>query len=399
MVVRVQSSDFAIFMRKIGYSVGLENTFSRVSDFSRLYGGQDSLTIGDVKRLLHAPAPEGWALQPQNEHILDFLRSIEVISVRGGEVGVLELGEALAILWRRTPRAEFPNALRFLLTHALILADGDIFLNALSAHFDEDAFAASIGNMVEYKWSILERLFQSQQQRAAIYRTVNIEVQDSNPGSRGSAGPKTGPLAGMALSGTGGPLSQGQASRPAVRISPSYVAKTLGRRRAWAMSLGLAGADGVPTTDGDHLLRTLASTGFAGPSCMSMWPLAHELAVPLFMSARLPPEVPTLSSWEFLLLVGRGMAMLGNGSRPCDQNDMDDLRAVIRTFHSLNQSRSIVRNEVPVRVAFRCLLAQAIGQSSVPDFPARIKTEQGLASPQVIARSSRVAELALSEPR
>ena len=127
-----------------------------------------------------------------------------------------------------------------------------------------------MANMVEYKWSVLERLFQSQQQRAAIYKTVNIEIQDSNPGSRGLAGPKTGPLAGRTSAGTGGPLSQSQATRPTVRISPNYVVKTLGRRRAWAMSLGLAGADGVPTADGDRLLQTLAATGFAGPSCMTM---------------------------------------------------------------------------------------------------------------------------------
>jgi hypothetical protein len=386
-------------MRKIGYSVGLEHTLSRVADFARIYGDRESLTIGDVKRLLHATPPEGWGLQPQNEHILDFLRSIEVVSVRGGEVGVLELGEALGILWRSKSEVRFPEALRFLLTHALIIADGDIFLNALSTHFDEAAFASAVARLLEHKWSVLERVFQSQQQRAAIYRTVNIEVQDNNPGSRGLGGTKTGPLLTTASTRVGGPLSQGHAARPTVRISPNYMAKTLGRRRAWATSLGLSNADGTPTSDGERLLRTLATAGFAGPSCMATWPLSHELAVPLFTSTRLPPEIPALSSWDFLVLVGRGLGMLGNGSRQCGQADMDALRRVIRTFHSLNQSRSIVRNEVPARVAYRCLLAGAIGQRDVPDFPTRISEEQGLASPQVIARSSRLAELALSEPR
>lgn len=398
MVARAQSSDFAIFMRKIGYSVGLEHTLARVGDFARLYGSREAITIGDVKRLLHAPPPEGWNLQPQNEHILDFLRSIEVLSVRGADVGVLELGEALGILWKILPDTAFPEALRLLLTHELVLADGDIFLNALAAHFDEAAFAAAIARLLEHKWSILEQTFLSTQQRTAIYKAVNIEVQDNNPGSRGLAGGRTGPLAATSTARLG-PLSAGSAARPPIRISPNYVVKTLGRRRAWATSLGLAHDSGALTAAGEGLLQTLATAGYAGQSCMSTWPLAHELMIPLFASMRLPPEIPVRTSWDLMVLVGRGLGLLGTELRTSGQRDIDTLLDVIRTFHSLNQSRSIVRNEVSVRVAYRCLLACAIGEPQVPDYPSGIQQEQDLPSPRVIARSSRVAELALSEAR
>lgn len=398
MVVRARYSDFAIFMRKIGYSVGLEHTLARVGDFARLYGGSETITIGDVKRLLHAPPPDGWNLQPQNEHILDFLRSIEVLSVRGPDVGVLELGEALGILWKTLPRHTFPEALRLLLIHELVLADGDIFLNALAAEFEEAAFTAAMGRLLEHKWSILEQTFQSTQQRAAIYKAINIEVQDNNPGSRGLADARTGPLGAASTTRTG-PLSAASAARPSIRISPNYASKTLGRRRAWATSLGLAHDSGAPTAAGEGLLQTLALAGYAGKSCMSTWPLAHELEVPLFTSMRLPPQVPVRSSWDFMMLVGRGLGLFGAELRACLQADIDTLLNVIRTFHSLNQSRSIVRNELPVRVAYRCLLAHSIGEPQVPDYPEGIRLEQGLPSPRVIARSSRVAELALSEVR
>lgn len=398
MVARAQSSDFAIFMRKIGYSVGLEHTLVRLGDFARVYGGSETITFGDVKRLLHASPPEGWGLQPQNEHILDFLRSIEVLSVRGADIGILELGEALGILWKTMPKHAFSEALRLLLTHQLVLADGDVFLNALAVQFEEEAFTAAIGRMLEHKWSILEQTFQSAQQRAAIYKAVNIEVQDSNPGSRGLAGARIGPLRAIPIARPG-PLSVASASRPPIRISPNYATKTLGRRRAWATSLGLAHESGAPTVAGEGLLRTLASAGYASQACMSTWPLAHELDIPLFTAMRLPPHIPVRSSWDIMVLVGQGLGLLGAGLRACEQADMDALLAVIRTFHSLNQSRSIVRNELPVRVAYRCLLAQSIGEPQVPDYPAGIRLEQELPSPRVIARRSRVAELALSEPR
>lgn len=398
MVARAHSSDFAIFMRKIGYSVGLEHTLARLSDFARVYGGSETITIGDLKRLLHAAPPDGWGLQPQNEHILDFLRSIEVLSVRGADVGVLELGEALGILWKTMAPEGFRDSLRLLLTHELVLADGDVFLNALAVQFDEAAFNAAMGRLLEHKWSILEQTFQSTQQRTAIYKAVNIELQDNNPGSRGIGGAKTGPL-GANPTAQPGPLSAVNASRPPIRISQNYVAKTLGRRRAWATSLGLAHASGAPTVAGEGLLRTLASAGYAGQACMSTWPLAHELETPLFTAMRLPSQVPVQSSWDMMLLVGRGLGMLGSQLRACGQADIDALLDVIRTFHSLNQSRSIVRNEVPVRVAYRCLLAHAIGNAEVPNYPEGIRHEQERPSPRVIARSSRVAELALSEAR
>lgn len=398
MVARAQFNDFAIFMRKIGYSVGLEHTVARVADFARMYAQQDTLTIGDIKRLLHADPPEGWGLKPQNEHILDFFRSIEVVTVRGGDVGVLELGEALGILCKLQEETRFQNTLRFLLAHALVLADGDVFLNALAVQFDEAEFAAALTRLIEYKWSVLEQVFQTTQQRAAIYKSVNIEMQENNPGSRGHAGNRAGPLAG-GISARLGPLSIGETGRPEIQISANYLTKTLGRRRAWATTLGLATDHGALTPLGQRLLDALANAGYAGPSCMATWPLAHELAIPLFTAVRLPPVVPRLSSWDFMVIIGRGMDSLGSSMREAGAQEMDRLLEVMRVYRSLNLSKSIVRNEVPVRVAYRSLLGLSAGEPDVPEYPTLIQLEQRAPSPRVIARTSRIAEVALSEGR
>lgn len=397
MVARAQSSDFAIFMRKIGYSVGLEQTLSRLDDFARLYAGQDILTLGDIKRLLHAPKPQGWNLEPQNEHILDFFRAIEVISVRGGDVGVLELGEALGIACRLQDEVAFAASLRFFLAHALVLADGDIFLNALASQFDQIEFERSMTRLIEYKWTVLESTFLTTQQRAAIYRSVTIEMQDNNPGSRGKAGSQVGPLA-SGRAARVGPLG-GEGGRPEIRISPNYLAKVLGRRRSWAVSLGLCDGEGALSTIGHRLISNLASAGYAGPSCMATWPLAHELATPLFTTVRLPAAVPKATSWDFMVLIGRGLGLLADEWREAGEGERQKLIEVLRCFHQLNTSKSIIRNEVPVRVAYRCLLGMAIGGDAVPDYPALLQHEQAVPTPRFIARTSRLAEFALSEGR
>ncbi|ELL4312295.1 hypothetical protein QFP33_001596 [Pseudomonas aeruginosa] len=398
MVARAQSSDFTIFMRKIGYSVGLENTLSRLRDFSNLYAGQESISIGDIKRLLHAPKPIGWELEPQNEHILDFLRSIDVVTIRGGDVGVLEFGEALGILGKLLADEQFEVALKFLLTHALVLADGDIFLNALASEFDEVEFLPRITRMVEYKWTVLEEVFKTGQQRAAIYRAVTVETQENNPGSRGKANPRTGPLAPPGETKRVGPLSSSM-SRPDVRVSPNYLVKTLGRRKAWAYSLDLCDDRGSLTYKGQELLSALSAAGYSGPSCMAMWPLTYELKTPLFSSIMLPDKIPRCSSWDFMVLIGRALGVLGSKKAESEVDDLDGLDKVIRCFYSLNKSRSIVRNEVPLRVVYRCLLGLSIGKDNVPDYPSLIRAEQGRKAPRFIARESRLAEMALSVAR
>lgn len=397
MVARAQSSDFNIFIRKIGYSVGLEQTLSRLKDFSNLYAGKDSISIGDIKRLLHAPKPAGWGLEENNEHILDFLRAINVITIRGNDVGVLEFGEALGILGRLLQGERFEAALNFLFAHALLIADGDIFLNALASEFEEQDFSARITRMLEYKWGLLESIFKTPQQRSAIYRSVTVEIQESNTGSRGKPSSRLGPLADV-RGNKAGPLGIG-IGRPDVRISKNYLVKTLGRRKAWASSLGLCNDQGKLTSIGQALLTAMIKVGYSGPSCLAMWPLEYELKTPLLSSFSFPEQMPVLSSWDFLILVGRSLGFLADNFRDGNEKDLDTLGEVLKCFYSLNKTRSIVRNEIPVRVAYRSLLAISIGADYIPDYPDLIKAEQKKELPRFIARESRLAEIALSTVR
>jgi hypothetical protein len=159
MVDRARSKEFAVFIRKIGYSGGLEYTLERLRDFARLYGGQDTLTYADISRLLHAPKPNGWGLDRNNEHILDVLRSLGVVDVRRGEVAVLEAGDALGVLKRlQDGGPAFDDSIKFIFAHSLSLADGDVFFNALASCFDAEEFARRLLRMVEFKWNLLKPL-------------------------------------------------------------------------------------------------------------------------------------------------------------------------------------------------------------------------------------------------
>jgi hypothetical protein len=392
MVDIVPSKEFSIFMRKIGYSVGLEHTLDRLKDFARLYGDQDSLSYADINRLLHGAKPNGWALS--SEHILDVMRSLGIVDVRRGEVTVLEAGEALGVLRRMQGDGEaFGSSVDFVFAHSLALADGDVFFNALASCFDPGEFARRILRMIEFKWSVLEGRFTSPQHRIAIYNAINIEAQENNPGSRGKGKLDALPDPSRLRQSRGAlaPIVR----RPEPKVSEPYLSKALPRRKAWAVSLGLASADGVPTAAGERLLRTLTQAGYCGPSCVATWPLRHEVLHPVFFALG-DAGPPVLDSWSFMVLIGRGMGLLGTHDSLGSSTEISTLQTIFQTYRALNGSKSIVRRELPGRVAYRCALGLSIGQDSVANYPQLISDEQKTPSPRIVSRESRVAELALS---
>lgn len=400
MAAVAPSNSFSIFIQKIGFSVGLEHTLDRLRDFAEAYSARDTFTAADVSRLLH----EKWGLKRQNEHILDVLRSLNIVTVAAGNVSVLETGEALGILRRMVVAdSHFDKVLRFLFLQTLIRSDGDIFLNALAADFEPEEFKARATRMLEHKWSILEAHFKTPGQLAAVYRGVNIEAQENNPGSsRGSSlASRTKPDP-YRLQTRTGPL-QVSASRPDIRISDAYLTKALPRRKAWAVSLGLADVRGTVTDLGKNVISTIAGAGYAGPSCIAMWPLLHELQTPALANFVGEGSVPLLTSWDYLHLVGRSLDLLPEAVLPQvggkhATEALDRLVALLHVYRSLNVTKSITRIELPIRVAYQCVLGLATGGSPVLNYPKIIEAEQNKPFPKIIARKSKLAEYALSSP-
>ncbi len=398
MAAAAPSNPFSIFIRKIGFSVGLEHTLERIDDFARVYGSQDSFGAADVSRLLH----ERWRLKQTNEHILDVMRALDIFQMSIGNVGILETGEALGILFKLTSgAAPFGDALRLLFLQSLVRADGDIFLNALACEFDEEEFRAQISRMIEYKWSELEKHFRTPQHLGAMYRAVTIEAQENNPGSSrsGSLTARMKPDPDRLTARTG-PL-QSLASRPKIKVTEAYLRKALPRRKAWAVSLDLCDVRGRPSELGREALATFAAAGYSGPNCMAVWPLQSELEIPIMTNFSAENSFPRLSSWEFFVLAGRALRLLpGAVSAPADDRErskaLGQLKTIWDTYRSLNVTKSITRVELPVRIAYLCVLGLATNNGAVLDYPDIIRHEQRTPFPRIIARKSKLAELALS---
>ena len=96
-----ESDQFSIFMRKIGYSVALEHTFSRLIDLANVYAANCHIALADWQNLVY----EKWELKTDN--IADVFRALEVIQRARGTINVLPMLDMLGVLRLEYKKSEF----------------------------------------------------------------------------------------------------------------------------------------------------------------------------------------------------------------------------------------------------------------------------------------------------
>jgi hypothetical protein len=394
MVGTAQAADFAIFMRKIGYSVGLEDLVSRAGDFGRAYAADESFRYADWVRLVR----ESWNLK--SEHVADVFASLRIVRIINRDPIPGPIGEALGILARRLDGERYERAVRFLILLAVIYHDGDIFLNALASSFRREEFRGSLLQAIRAKRETLFSVFGSYQEKEAVFHAVAIDRQRTN---RGSSGGKT--LDSLAK---GRPLSDRTRSLglpqklDLTRLdepSEDYLDKVLVTRRGWADALGLY--NDALTDRGIGLLSRLRESGFghgAGP--FLVWPTAFEIARARFNLGTFS-EIPIKSTLDFMQAVAEGLrdraqkAAIGS---PTGKSFVSYVAAVYDDFRSLSQNRSMIRNELPLEVLGATWYAEGEANGTV------MALEQSLldaAAPEegLIIRTSQTIELAITVKR
>lgn len=363
MAAIAPSDPYSIFIRKIGWSVGLENTFSRVSDLVQLYVANKEISPTTWANLVR-DEKIGWGLQSNN--IADFFSSLQLIKVQKREVHVLPCLDALALARMNLGNdQQFSDALKFILGSQLILADGDIFLNFLAGQFVREKVEPLLRRMILEKRNRLIKVIRAPQLSERVIRSVAIDVQHTNMG---------GAAVGKSLSDTRrrAPLTPRLAPLASrldpnkVEISDDYFRKVTGRRRDWARSLGLINEDLEFTNVGTTLLSTFRlAMGCSDDGPVICWPLAHELE-----NLHLFPEklsIPRLSLWNHICTVREGLMFdaAGNAdSKSVKQEVLQQFESMYAFYRSLCPKRDLLRREIPIGVFFHaavgCYIAKQI---------------------------------------
>ncbi|AQZ49999.1 hypothetical protein [Martelella mediterranea] len=403
MVATAHSDPYAIFMRKIGYSVGLEYTAERVGDLASRYLKDRDITAASWHELVTGSKDEGnWGRDKSAEkHIGDFFNSLRLIHRTSGDVIALENLDAIAIASELLGEEEENQAARdFLFLWAILVNDGEIFVNLLLAGFEEQAIKDTLRAMMRNKRGEAVEYLKGKATAQLINRVITIERQEKNKGSAG------GGQSVASLRRTE-PLQSERAARlgmdedDEIEFSDDYFRKVPPRRRDWAISLGLWDEKKGLTQRGHDFLDGLRQRGYIDTTdYFTFWPMDYELVRSGFRPDLFGDDTKNL--WT--CLVDFAEAYAGLHVKPNAKNDVDAavevIGEMIEVFRSLHVRKAMLRRELPITIAYPSAIAMGCARRKpVLDLPSAILAEQKGEQRRLALRPSRHTGGALSIKR
>ena len=396
MAAIAQSDRYAIFMRKIGYSVGLEYMYERVSDLVKVYVENRDISINVWNGLRNRSTYR----KRDPRSFEDFFFSLRLIQRTAGDILVLENLDALAIgdgLLNSASEQEQDIARLVIILQAILINDGEIFVNLLLAGFEEEKIKSSLTKMILRKRKKIGDILQGRESQKRIGRIITIERQESNRGSTGGGQSvnslrRTEPLQ----------VQRFGASRASdddsIVFSDDYFRKVPPRRKEWARSLGLWDDETGLTHRGRDFVDGLSVAGFIDEEeVFTYWPMDYELLRAGFRPNLLGED--TRGLWD--CLVKFGAAYSGPRVNPAGKGDTEAvvkfIKSMMEIYKSLHVRKAMLRRELPITVAYPVAIAYACAKGEpVYDIPAAIRAEQRGAERRLAFRQSRNTGGALS---
>lgn len=397
MAATAHSDSYTVFLRKIGYSVGLERTLERAGDLDEMYRQNRDVTASIWKELVSGP--EHWNLKTDN--ITDVFYSLRLIQRTSGDVLVLENLDAMAIAGTLLDDPARQEAARsFLLLWAILVNDGEIFVNLLLSDFQEDRIKDNLSAMLLQKRATLKKVLIGRGSEKRINRVITIERQEKNKGSAGAGQSvtslkRTEPLQPERAAGSN------SVAGDRIEFSDDYFRKVPPRRKDWARSLSLWDDEVGLTQRGKDFIDGLSEAGYIDAGGLfTYWPMDFELIRAGFRPDLLGEDTKGL--WE--CLVDFGAAYAGLRVKPRSKDDADSavalVAAMMDVFKSLHARKAMLRRELPITIAYPAAVACACAKEEpVLDLPAAISVEQKGEKRRLAFRQSRNTSGALSLKR
>ena len=394
MAAIVHSDSFAIFMRRIGYSVGLERTLERLTDLERIYRSNRDLTLPSWKNLVTSECRWGLA---NSKNIADVYFSLRFIQEVKGDVLVLENLDSMAIACKYLEKESERETVRaFIFLWAILVNDGEIFMNLLLSNFDDAQIKKKLSTAIDKKLSVLHEIFPRKETMRRISRIVTIERQETNKGSAGIGQSvntliRTKPLQEKEL------FRSDHSVRKSVQLSDDYFRKHPPRRKYWALSLGLWDDKVGLTCKGCRLIDAMIQSGYiSDDGVFTFWPMDYELIRAGFRPDLLPN---TKNLWDTLIDFGKAFTDdLSVESSACPDTDhtVKLIQEMMKIFRSLHTRKSMLRREMAITIAYPAIIAISCAQGvSVADIPGILKKEQIGDKRRITLRRSRLTGGAL----
>lgn len=380
----VQADPYQGLIRKIGYSVGLEDIVNRVKKLVSLYVQDRSISYGAFSDLVE----KDFGRQRSGaKHFVDFYGTLNLLRGVGRGLEPLYQLDSLSILKRILASNEdkYDTALKVVLTQCIIEADGDIFLNGLLSDFQPDQMRGRLEAMVQAKRHQVTKEMRSPHLLAKVYQTINIKNESTDekagaPGAlpQGRFARRLEPLDSSRRTSQLTPPTELET----VVIPQDYLKKASKTRKAWAQELGLF-QDGKKTEQGKQLLRHLEGrilSKSAGDTAVLFWGYKSDLDI-VNLKLQTKIEACDCEAWDLLCAIGRAHDYSGSFSVvPALDSDeiIDFLQNTLALYREGNSSKGLIRNSLPLYIAEPVLAAWCISEAhQMPDLSAILEEEYG----------------------
>lgn len=388
MVGTVQSDRFGVFMRKIGYSVGLESTLGKLDDLTETYIDRRNVDYDAWSSLV----AEKWGRGKRDQDFGNLFGVLGYLKVYGHTVNVLPRLDAAALSRTQLARSgiDWASATRFIFLVSLIEADGEIFLNCLANEFDPGAFEKALVRVLAYKRERLHEVFRQPGLRERIDRAVAIERQGTNVGSAGKD--RRAQLLERAKALRRRTTLRGRPED--VRgLSEDYKRKVPAVRQAWAKSVALCDAAGRLTEEGRKVIDNFRSAGcHNGSGDIVIWPCKEDLVrlrLNLQQFGRMNVKWWSVVRETFVALGGRVRGETGT------DYDVEGLSAewgeMFGMYRRMGGAKTILRRELPLTVAYLATAATRLARSEpLENLPVAVEEQRKLGGRSgVMVRTSR----------
>jgi hypothetical protein len=400
MAVIAQADPLDRLVRKIGYSVGLEDLVDRVRQLVALYARDGAITATAFRDLVE----KGFGRKNAVEHFANFYSQLNLVRAvtwehAGGlpnqqkavtipkTLEPLYQLDSLLILRRMFPTddTKYSTSLRVVLTQSIIEEDGDIFLNALLSDFQIPEIKARIESMIRTKRRLLSGVIRNPSVMSKINRIVNIKNESSrDAGDRkeiepvGRFGKRTGSL-------SSGRRTQSLTSTPSdeILIPDDYLEKAKRTRGGWSEDLGLS-RDGIRSDAGSRLIAELQQrrargtivSEIEGRPTAIFWGYKSDLE-----RLRIDPKKMNAAEWEAWDLLGAiaiasWPAPLPPETKPPDADEVFRLLKSAFDLYRGSSTKGLIRNSLPLYVAEPVLAGWCVAEMRpLPDLEAILENE------------------------
>lgn len=400
MAVIVQADPFDRLIRKIGYSVGLEDLVNRVKALVTLYARDGSISAPAFRDLIEKKFKRRNAV----EHFANFYSQLNLVRAAAWDHGRGPPGgkkapaipktlqplyqlDSLSILQRMLlpDDAKYDAAVKVVLTQSIIEEDGDIFLNALLSDFQPDAMRVRFESMIRTKRQLLGGVVRNPAVVAKVNRIINIKNESTRPSLRvkeeivGRFGKRTHVLSSSTRQL--GPLTA--AADELISIPDDYIEKVRRTRAGWAEDLELF-CKGGKTSRGARLLADLEHNHWG-----SVIPIIDARPTAVFWGyqsdlerLRINPDSVRAAHWEAwdllnsIALAARAATDRPPASPPTADDVFDLLRWAFELYRSGNTAKGLIRNSLPLYVAEPVLVGSCVAEGrAIPDLRAILTAE------------------------